>query len=435
MLAARVEQLRHAVHSRRFWLYVVVTFAGIGVGVAIALASRGTGKKPSSNAATATVVSQHATATAGGISIAMTSARFSGTETVVTLAVKPQRASDGKVPGVTLTPDAIGYSWRQTNAAGAAHAPPVIAVASVRAQVRAEPRKREDTGSWLFVLDLGPVHGPGSYQVTVSHVAIAEGDEPSHLVTGPWTLSLSAPADVQSSLMTQALEPAEPAAADGITVTVESAVRSDSETLVELKSEGAFGAVFLAPPTITASGNTYTGRLIPFGPGSTMIYTFPAIPARVSASLVLHNAVAPQSGVTDYFSYVDVDRAMLNAGLAGSPGDRVPLSSDGVLATPGAPVASAVEFRPSGVAVVTLARPLLIGQTGVTGSVDMTLPDGSAIPSDPLSTQSSSPAPDQGVSQLTFHVGDAQLHGIVCLSIGKSPAVHSGPWTIQLNPS
>lgn len=50
MLASRVEQLRHAVRSRRFWIYVVVTIAGIGVGVGIALAGSGGGKKPSAPA-------------------------------------------------------------------------------------------------------------------------------------------------------------------------------------------------------------------------------------------------------------------------------------------------------------------------------------------------------------------------------------------------
>lgn len=45
MFASPVPRLKAAVRTRRFWLYVVVTLAGIGVGVGIALAGSGGGSK------------------------------------------------------------------------------------------------------------------------------------------------------------------------------------------------------------------------------------------------------------------------------------------------------------------------------------------------------------------------------------------------------
>jgi len=433
MLASLVDRLRVALRSRRFWLYVVVTIAAIAVGVGIALASGGgDSKKSSSPVATPLPVAEHATARANGITTEVSSAWFSGTETVLALAVILQTADATHLRQVTLTSDELDYSWRDANASKAPHASPAMAIAGVRTQIEAVPRNH-DTGPWSFVLHLGPVIGPGKYAVTVSRIEITLDSGASRTVTGPWTSALSVPTNVTSSLATQTLKPAQPANADGIVVTVEDAVRSDSETLVEIRSKGVFGAIFLAPPTLTASGKVYTGRLLPFSGGSTMIYDFPAIPRGVVATMTLRNAAVSVPGVASYFADVDVGSAMVRAGLSAKPGDRVSLSADGVVADPGGPIASDIEFKTGDIAVVTLAKPLLLGQTGIAGPVEMTLPDGSTVNAEGLSTSAAN-RPAEGVSKLTFHVAAAQLDGIVRLSLGAPPTVDSGPWTVHLSP-
>lgn len=402
----------------------VVAALAVGAGVAAALvASSGSSpSQPSSQAGAPFPVAQHSTATASGVQLALNSAQFSGTATMLALTVTPQNPPASDVRAITIPMSAFG--------AGTLHPMGNPLGGAVGTQQSAR-----------LIARMTPVDGPGAPTVDITMIDVAMKDGTNRQVAGNWVVTVSPPSNIDALLKKEVLTAGTGASVEGVTASIASAVRSETETLVTIHVAGTPGVQFLGIPTLTVSGKQYQGRLLSAPAGfENLTYSFPPTAFGASATLGLSGAVKP---VNTTGGYVDVNlgEAMSRDGLTGKAGEEgVLLDSDVVSENVASLTPTELQFVDAGAqgtgVRITLGTPLTPGQFG--GSrPELTLPDGSTVGASGVGTgynHDASGAITSGQSMVTFLVDPSRVRGVVRISVGSQQEVLPGTWSIGLQP-
>lgn len=393
---------------------------GIGAGVAFALANGGGGPElPSVQKSPPFPSLQNATASADGIRVALTSAQFSGTATMLAVSVTPENPPVSQVQEIAI---------RRASLTGGSLQPLADAQGGLVAGKSAAQ----------FLLRMTPVQGAGPAGLQISTIDVMFRDGSARVLNGPWTLPVAVPADVSQLLDSQVLRAGAPASLGGVSVSIAAAVRSETETLVTVHIAGPSGVQFLEVPTLTCNGRVYQGRLMSSPGGSDLSYTFPATPIGAAASLTMRDAVQPTAGAGRYVD-VDLARAMARDGLSGASGDQGVLLPTDVVST------NAPELTPSFIQFIGQGGPgvkIMLGSALTPGQFGgsrpmLILPDGSSVSATTIGTgfdHDATGAITGGHSNVEFLLPTSRLKGVVRISVGSQDSVITGAWTVSLQP-
>ncbi len=360
--------------------------------------------------------------TASGMQLTLNSAQFSGTATMLALTVTPQDPPASQVRAIAIPMSAFG--------AGTLHPMGDPLGGAIDAEQGAR-----------FVARMTPVDGLGAPTVDVTMIDVAMKDGTNRQISGNWVLTVSPPPNIDSLLKKEVLNSGTGASVEGVTASIASAVRSETETLVTIHVAGTAGVQFLGIPTLTVAGKQYQGRLLSAPAGfENLTYSFPPTPFGASATLSLSGAVKPVNSTGGYVD-VNVAQAMSRDGLTGKAGDEgVLLDSDVVSENVASLTPTELQFVDAGAqgtgVRITLGTPLTPAQFG--GSrPELTLPDGSTIAASGVGTgynHDASGAITSGQSMVTFLVDPSRVRGVVRISVGSQQEVLPGTWSVVLRP-
>lgn len=125
---------------------------------------------------------------------------------------------------------------------------------------------------------LSPVVLGSEATIAFTQVEVALADGSSRTLAGKWNLPLEAPRDLAQRLRVEQLRGAA-GTANGITLTLDAAIRSSTETLVTVSVSGTAGVRPLAEPSILADGELLRGGLVAEQEGGRLLtYSFPPTP-------------------------------------------------------------------------------------------------------------------------------------------------------------
>jgi hypothetical protein len=224
--------------------------------VAAIAAAAGGGEEPAGGVLPELDVRQSAVAEDAGVVVAARRAHFSGTATLVELEAR----LEGTETAARLAIEPTGISW-------------------------SSGPLPDGYGWWSApagspgILRLTPVV-PGqeaSLEIRRITVFAAEGGTPE-VRNGSWKLALDLPADLPKRVRTENLRGAS-VTDGGVTVTLEGAVRSTSETLITVRVTSAGPVSHVGEPTIVVDGKVlYGGLAAAREEGTLLTYTFPPTP-------------------------------------------------------------------------------------------------------------------------------------------------------------
>ena len=125
---------------------------------------------------------------------------------------------------------------------------------------------------------LGPA-SPNGAALSFTSVDATREDGMHVTIAGHWALNLVLPPDLADRLRTESLVADGPAVDQSISVSVQAAMRSTSETLVTVHVESPEAISQLGQPTLLVSGRQFTGGSIAEQENGTLItYSFPPTP-------------------------------------------------------------------------------------------------------------------------------------------------------------
>lgn len=253
-LTWRAMDIRRVLRERRT-MFLLGTAAAASA-IALLAAVSGGGEEPAGGVLPGLDVRQSAVAEDAGVTIAVRRAHFSGTATLVELEAR----LEGTETAARLAIEPTGISW-------------------------SSGPLPDGYGWWSApagspgILRLTPVV-PGqeaSLEIRRITVFAAEGGTPE-VRNGSWKLALDLPADLPKRVRTENLRGAS-VTDGGVTVTLEGAVRSTSETLITVRVTSAGPVSHVGEPTIVVDGKVlYGGLAAAREEGTLLTYTFPPTP-------------------------------------------------------------------------------------------------------------------------------------------------------------
>lgn len=366
---------------------------------------------------------QEAAATAGGITLRLTSADFSGTATLVRLEAEASGLAEG----------------------GRAPAALVIARGGVRGDFAALTASAGGalTGGKAapLILRLSPVTDARERVLEVAQVDLYAADGTAWSVTGPWRLTVRPPGDIDRLLRVEPLEAAAVRGPAGVQVQVVSAARSTTEVEVVVAFSG--GAVPLDVPVLRRpDGATFPGAALERLGDGPFRFIFPPVDGPVT--LVFgHMALPAPAGAPAHETAVDLGAVIAANGLAGRPGESAVIGPAAVRAVRGAfvPLRLWFDLGPGGKTRAQLelsgAAEPAPGEPGPVGWV--ALPGGKLLPVNAWGVgyqRDGTGAVVGAVTTLAIDVDDvSELMGTVAVSLGAPAETAAGPWEVELGPA
>jgi hypothetical protein len=240
--------MRNPFKSSRTLVLVVAALAMLAVaGVAFSQQGGPEGLDPRLD------VAQKATATDRGVTLSVSEAAFSGTGTYLRLTATFVDGRTGIIR-VIIPGSAVGpYSLALSNPAG---------------EVGLVPGRPE-------TVRFAPVDPGIPPAVHLTALEIVTGDGKSEVLGGIWELPLNAPSDLRARLRLEPLA-GSPVESNGVTIAVEGATRSSTETLVTVRvTPGSLKHIGI--PVMNAGGETHQGGLVAEDEGGALLtFAFPA---------------------------------------------------------------------------------------------------------------------------------------------------------------
>ncbi|WBL37014.1 hypothetical protein O0235_05460 [Tepidiforma flava] len=366
---------------------------------------------------------QEAAATAGGITLRLTSADFSGTATLVRLEAEASGLAEG----------------------GRAPAALVIARGGVRGDFAALTASAGGalTGGKAapLTLRLSPVTDARERVLEVAQVDLYAADGTAWSVTGPWRLTVRPPGDIDRLLPVEPLEAAAVRGPAGVQVQVVSAARSTTEVEVVVAFSG--GAVPLDVPVLRRpDGTAFPGAALERLGDGPFRFIFPPVDGPVT--LVFgHMALPAPAGAPAHETAVDLGAVIAANGLAGRPGESAVIGPAAVRAVRGAfvPLRLWFDLGPGGKTRAQLelsgAAEPAPGEPGPVGWV--ALPGGKLLPVNAWGVgyqRDGTGAVVGAVTTLAIDVDDvSELMGTVAVSLGAPAETAAGPWEVELGPA
>jgi hypothetical protein len=369
-------------------------------------------------------VAQGASATDQGVEVRATGAAFSGTGTHVELIIDASGFEEGREHGVervTIRESALIESDLPLVAASAGG---VIRVPA------GEP----------FLIRFGPADPLQPPTIVLSALdLLLESGEPVR-VQGDWQLPLAYPQDIAARLARQELAPDGEATDAGVTMVVEGAVRSTTETVVTVRVEAPAGVSLLGRPRLRVGDQRFDGVVAGSSEdGSLLELAFPPTAFGQSAVVELGPFMQqqPDSGGSITF---DLGLVAQRGGVSGAFLDSAIVTERDILSDSAA--AELVGILISRAGSQKLLRLELEGAAfpgGTRGTV-LRSEDGAEFGVSRAATgfrkDATGTIVGNGWTTLSFRLEDelADLSGVWTLTTATPSEIVRGTWQVQLTP-
>lgn len=243
-------------------------------------------------------VPQKATATDQGITLMVTAAAFSGTETFVEVSADLSGVPEQEREGVVVLGVPRPYFSRST-----------IQPSGDSGSIPLRPG-----GS--SVLHFGPIPPTGEVTIHIAGIELYFPGDRKRLLQGDWTVTLDVPGNRAELLRVEELAAGSTVSDGGVTVSVVKAVRSRTETRVTVQIDGPPGVAVLGQPALISGNERLLGVEVDRREGGRMVtFSFPDTRFGTGATITFDAFIAEAEGTG--FAWVDVDlgHALLRSGI------------------------------------------------------------------------------------------------------------------------
>jgi hypothetical protein len=257
-------------------------------------------------------VQQSAQATDQGVTLAVDGATFSGTSAYLSMSADTS-AFEGATDITAVAIPADGFKG------GGLALPPTVPAVEVR-------KPSEPAGP----IRLTPMTATGEPTIYVTALNLTSAAKGTVRVNGNWVLTLVGPPDRTRALRVQDLAASGSSTADGISLTVLSARRSTSETIVTVQASSSESFAALDQAVLLVGQETLHGRISSSDEqGHRVELVFPATAFDSPALLKWSPFAIPGSGAARSVS-VDIGGAMQRQGMSAKFGEKGAITPDDV---------------------------------------------------------------------------------------------------------
>jgi hypothetical protein len=288
-----------------------------------------------------------------------------------------------------------------------------------------------------------PITGPQPLAIFITAIDVQLVSGETTRINGNWRLAIDVPKDYQAATRVESLQG--PAALDqGVGVSVLSALRSRSETLVTVQVSGLESPVVLGEPALVVGNRRLTGGVVDRKEqGTVLTLSFPPTAFGQDARLVLGPFTTEAAG-RDAFTSIDLARVFgrqhvtgqLRESAAIGPGD---IASANWATSP----VRAVDFvsaLENGVAA-PLIRFTFVGNVERSRSEDLraVLPSGKVVVANGWGSsyrKDGSGTIFEGTSDVSYSLASfEEWNGVVTIFHGKQSKIIRGEWSSVLSPA
>lgn len=400
----------------------VMGAAGLGfLAFALVISAQGSNQRaPQPFPATSPVEDIHSSSS--GLRVVADGAGFSGLATIVSLHVVAEPGSElvglagAAVPEDAFTSESL---------------PPTAGLLALPLPV-GEPRGHV---TWR----LAPVSEPGPAVVEFGFIDVTLPEGGTRRIAGNWRLEVPTPADLAQRLQVETLVPNESKSDGGVTVRVEGAQRSASETLVTVAIGSDEVVTQLGQPHLRVNGERLEGAIVRTGDdGKVLQMAFPATPAGEPVVLVMGPFAQVPSGESGTVT-VNLALSMARQGLTGALGQSgvVDRLTDISARSATAPEVLSYEFRRAsrvGEDAHAIAFTLVGNYTDLEAVFALT--DAGPLPIDLMESSHRRDANGvltEGTTRVSFRL-PAEIPETVVLGTDGRMEIIRGDWSIELVP-